>query len=180
MKKLITLITILAVFVLSASSQETTKTVPSVDIKTLSGESFNTSDISNDGPIFLSFWATWCKPCIKELIAIDENYVDWQDETGLKVYAVSIDDSKSMNRVAPFVNGRAWEFEILMDSNSEFKKAMNVINVPHSFILDKNGKIVWQHTSYAPGDEIEIYEIIKKLAEEDAASEKSEVKKEEK
>ena len=145
-------------------AQEKTNKLPSVDIKTLTGETFNTSQILNDGPIFVSFWATWCKPCIKELIAVNENYIDWQDETGLKVYAISIDDTKSMSRVAPFVNGRAWDFEVLLDSNSDFKRAMNVINVPHSFILDKTGKVVWQHTSYSPGDEDEIYEIIKKLS----------------
>lgn len=155
---------ILFLFSFSLSAQEGNSELPSVDIKTLEGETFNTSEITNDGPIFLSFWATWCKPCIKELIAIDENYIDWQDETGLKVYAISIDDTKSMSRVAPFVNGRAWEFEVLLDVNSDFKRAMNVINVPHSFILDKESKIVWQHTSYSPGDEDEIYEIITKLA----------------
>jgi len=145
-------------------SQKSVNELPSVDIKTLKGETFNTSEIYNEGPIFLSFWATWCKPCIKELIAIDENYIDWQEELGLKVYAVSIDDTKSTSRVAPFINGRAWEFEVLLDVNSDFKRAMNVINVPHSFILDKNGKVVWQHSSYSPGDEDEIYEILKKVA----------------
>lgn len=148
----------------SFSQEKQTNKLPSVDIKTLTGETFNTSSISNDGPIFISFWATWCKPCIKELIAVNENYIDWQEETGLKVYAISIDDTKSTSRVAPFVNGRAWDFEVLLDVNSDFKRAMNVINVPHSFILDKNGKVVWQHTSYSPGDEDEIYEIIKKVA----------------
>lgn len=164
---LISLITVIAFS--GGFAQEEKKTeLPSVDIKTLTGETFNTSNIKNpDGPIFLSFWATWCKPCIKELIAVDENYADWQDELGLKVYAVSIDDTKSMSRVAPFVNGRAWEFKILLDPNSDFKRAMNVINVPHSFILDKNGKIIWQHNSYSPGDEDEIYEILKKAAEEE-------------
>jgi len=169
MKKIAILSAFLIGFLTSGFSQNNEKTeLPSVNIKTLAGETFNTSDIKNpEGPIFLSFWATWCKPCIKELIAVDENYVDWQKETGLKVYAVSIDDSKSMSRVAPFVNGRAWEFEILLDSNSDFKRAMNVINVPHSFILDKNGKIIWQHNSYSPGDEDEIYKIIKKASEEE-------------
>lgn len=164
---LISLITVIAFS--DSFAQEGKKTeLPSVDIKTLTGETFNTSNIKNpDGPIFLSFWATWCKPCIKELIAVNENYADWQDELGLKVYAVSIDDTKSMSRVAPFVNGRAWEFKILLDPNSDFKRAMNIINVPHSFILDKTGKIIWQHNSYSPGDEDEIYEILKKAAEEE-------------
>ncbi len=165
MKSVSILIISLFSFIAGFSQNETKSELPSVDIKTLTGETFNTSNIKNpDGPIFLSFWATWCKPCIKELIAVDENYADWQEETGLKVYAVSIDDAKSMSRVAPFVNGRAWEFEILLDPNSDFKRAMNVINVPHSFILDKNGKIIWQHNSYSPGDEDEIYKVIKKAA----------------
>jgi len=144
--------------------QESSTTLPSIDLKTITGETFNTSEIKNDGPILLSFWATWCKPCIKELMAIDENYIDWQDETGFKVVAVSIDDTKSQARVTPFINSRGWEYDILLDPNSDFKRAMNVTNIPHSFILDKDGNVVWQHVGYAPGDEEEVYEIIKKLA----------------
>lgn len=167
MNKIVFYFSLFSIILFSGTSfaQNSQPDIPAVDIKTLSGETFNTMSISNDGPIFLSFWATWCKPCVQELMAINENYIDWQEETGLKVYAVSIDDTKSCNRVAPFVNGKAWDFEVLLDINSDFKRAMNVINVPHSFILDKTGKIIWQHTSYSPGDEDEIYEIIKKAAE---------------
>lgn len=149
-------------------AQENERKLPNVTVKTLSGEDFNTSEIQNDGPIFISFWATWCKPCIKELIAIDENYLDWIDETGVKVYAVSIDDSKSSSRVAPFVNGKAWEFEILLDANSDFKRAMNVVDVPHAFLLDKKGNIVWEHTSYSPGDEEKLHELLVKLANDES------------
>ncbi len=139
--------------------------LPSIDVKTLDGKTFNTENISNDGkPVIISFWATWCKPCVKELSAVNEVYEDWQDETGVKLYAVSIDDTRSMNRVAPFVNGKAWEYEVLLDPNSDFKKAMNVINVPHTFLLDGNGKIVWKHTGYAEGDEEELYEKVVKLS----------------
>lgn len=146
-------------------SQTNSFKLPSIDVTTLDGKKFNTSDIKNDGkPIIIDFWATWCKPCVMELNAIDENYEDWQKETGVKVYAVSIDDSKSMNRVAPFINSKGWEYIVLLDPNSDFKRAMNVINVPHTFLIDSTGTVVYQHTTYADGDGDMLYKMIKKIA----------------
>jgi len=165
MKKIVFLLAL--VFSLnSIFAQENTANsdIKAVDIKDLNGANFNTSEIKNDGPIVIDFWATWCKPCIKELMAIDEDFVDLQEETNVKIYAISIDDSKSTAKVAPFVNGKAWEFEVLLDENSDFKRAMGVINVPHTFVFDKNGKLMWQHSSYNEGDENELYEVIKKVA----------------
>jgi peroxiredoxin len=139
--------------------------IPSVDLKTIDGKKFNTSQIQNDGkPIIIDFWATWCKPCIMELNSIAEKYDEWQKETGVVLYAVSIDDSKSVSRVAPFVNTKGWDFIVLLDPNSDFKRAMNVINIPHIFIIDGNGKIVEQYTTYAEGNENKIYETLKKIS----------------
>lgn len=141
--------------------------IPSVNLKTIDGKNFNTSELNSIGkPIILNFWATWCKPCIKELNAISEHYADWQKETGVVLYAISIDDSKSISRVAPFVNTKGWEYVVLLDQNSDFKRAMNVINVPHSFIIDKKGNIVYQHTTYAEGDENKLFEVLKKISKE--------------
>lgn len=138
--------------------------VPPVVVQSLNGQKVNTSTWSNNGkPFVIDFWATWCAPCKRELSAINDVYPDWQKETGVKLIAVSIDDARSMNRVAPYVNGQAWDYEVYLDPNSDLKRALNVNNVPHTFLVDGNGNIVWQHNNYEPGDENLLYEQIKKL-----------------
>lgn len=161
MKKFsILFITLFAVIAVQAQHK-----LPSANVKTLKGEVVNTNTLNNDGkPMIISFWATWCKPCIRELMTINDEYEDWQEETGVKLIAISIDDARTMNKVAPFVNGKGWEYEVYIDSNADFKRAMNVNNVPHTFLLNGDGEVVWQHNSYAPGDEEELYENVVKLS----------------
>ncbi|MCK9303367.1 MAG: TlpA disulfide reductase family protein [Bacteroidales bacterium] len=147
---------------------EMVKTLPSVNIKTIDGKTFNASDIcsgENAGhPIIISFWALWCKNCIKELNAINDVYEDWQDETGVILYAVSIDDAQRNANVKSFANSKGWEYELLLDANQDFKRAMNVGNIPHTFVLNGKGEVVWQHTSYFDGAENELFEAVKQAA----------------
>ncbi len=154
----------LAVFS-SQSALSQAKRLPAVQVSDMNGKAVDASSFSNDGkPVFITFWATWCKPCINELDAIQENIEEWKTETGVRVIAVSIDDARSKSRVPTMVSGRNWDCEIMLDENSNLKRALNVTNPPHAFILDKDGNIVWEHNAYQPGDEDYYLEILKKLA----------------
>ena len=160
MKKILTSLLLLV----STISFAQIKNLPNVDVKKIDGSSFNFKNIDNNGnPIVISFWATWCKPCTKELNNIAEVYEDWQDETNVKLVAVSIDDRRSQSKVAPYVNSSGWEYEIYIDPNSDLKRAMGVSTVPHTFLLDKNKQIIWQHRGYVEGDEYELFDEILKL-----------------
>jgi cytochrome c biogenesis protein CcmG, thiol:disulfide interchange protein DsbE len=166
MRNFILLISV-ALFTIGVYGQSEEKSLfllPEVNIKNLNGEPFNTKDISNDGkPVIMTFWATWCKPCMKEHDALNELYSDWADETGVKIYAVSIDNARSSRQVLPMVNGKNWEFDVLLDPNGDLKRAMNVNIPPHTFIIDGNKNVVWQHIGYLEGDEMEYIEIVEKL-----------------
>jgi cytochrome c biogenesis protein CcmG/thiol:disulfide interchange protein DsbE len=160
-----TIFTGLLTIFLAVSFAQEKSSVPSVLIKTLDNQNFDTKNIDNDeNPIIISFWATWCSPCKRELNTIAEDYLDWVDETGVKLIAVSIDDSRNMAKVAPYVNGQSWEYDVYIDPNGDLKRAMNVNNVPHTFLLNGKKEIVWQHNSYAPGDEDELFELVQKLS----------------
>lgn len=133
---------------------------PDMILSDLDGNKVDIKAMSQDGPVAISFWATWCGPCMLELNAINEVIDDWVEETGVKFYAISIDDSKTVNRVRPMVNGKGWDFNILLDTNNELKRMLNFSTPPFSLVV-KNGEIVYQHLGYQPGAEDEFFEKIK-------------------
>ena len=170
MQKLILSFLLLSLFSFTSSSGDGDK-IPSVTVKKLDGSKINSSTFSNNGkPIIISFWATWCTPCKKELNAIQENFSDWVKETGVKLIAISIDDARSTGKVITEVKTKGWDFEVYLDENSDFKRAMNVNNVPHTFLVDGKGNIVWSHNSYTEGDEEQLFENVKKLAKGETLS----------
>ncbi|WP_299106592.1 TlpA disulfide reductase family protein [uncultured Winogradskyella sp.] len=162
MKKLI-LIFCLGLFSFNATAQND---LPNVDLTSMEGKTLNLKDaINKDGITIVSLWATWCVPCLKELDAINDVYEEWQDETDVELLAVSVDDSRTVKRVKSLVNGKDWDYTVLLDTNSELKRALNASSIPLT-ILVKDGKIVYEHSGYSPGAESELFEKIKELSKD--------------
>ena len=142
-----------------------TAQIPAVTVENSKGETFNTKTLLKEGtPMIISFWSTSCKPCIRELDAIYDALPDWLEEARFKVVAVSTDDSRLLAKAKSFAEGRGWgeDFTLLFDKNQDFMRAMNVSVVPHVFVVDAAGKIIYSHTSYVPGNEVELFKAIKK------------------
>lgn len=138
--------------------------MPNIELNAISGESVNLSTDFNevDKLYVFSFWATWCAPCINELEAMHKKYATWKESLNVEIIAVSIDDSKTQKRVKPFLKGKGWTYNVLLDSNQELKRALSIVNVPYTIVV-KNSKIVYVSNGYSQGSEEELFNKLKEL-----------------
>ena len=144
-------------FILSVNAQEN---IPNITLKTISGKSIESSDILNDQEFsIISFWATWCIPCINELDAINELYDSWNENYRIQVVAISTDDARSKKRVRPMVSGKNWAFDVYLDTNQNFKRSLNISGIPHT-IIAYGSKIIHRRIGYSPGEEKDLLKII--------------------
>ncbi|MEI6311127.1 MAG: TlpA disulfide reductase family protein [Bacteroidota bacterium] len=141
----------------------TEKSMPNITLSDINGKKVNVAELAKSGKVVVfSFWATWCIPCKKELTEINKVYEDWQKKYNVEVIAISIDDSRATAKVKTYVNGEGWDYQVLLDVNSDLKRAMGIQSVPYTAVVDKTGNIVYEHNSYVEGDELELE---KKIAE---------------
>ena len=163
MKKFLFIFTL----VLFAAAHKVSAQLPAVTLKTMDGKTVSTDTLRNNGkPFIVDFFATWCKPCNRELDAVSEVYQDWQDETGVRIFAVSIDQGQNINKVKPLVDSHNWDYDVLLDPNGDFKRALGIQMIPYVLICDGKGNIVYKHNGYADGDEEELIAKVRELIKE--------------
>lgn len=159
MKKIFLPLIFCVIAVVSASAA-----LPSVKLETLKGQQIDASALGVDGhPVIVSFFATWCKPCMRELTAIEQVYEDWQDETGVELVAISIDKAQDADKVRSLVASHDWPYTVLLDSNMELARTLGIQSIPFVVLLDGNGKVVYTHSGYQDGGEAELFEQIKAI-----------------
>ena len=136
--------------------------LPKITLKSIEGKNISLDTLSNaNKPIIISFFATWCKPCNRELSAISEVYADWQAQTGVKLVAISIDEAQNVHKVKPLVDANGWPYEVLLDPNGELRRALGVQLIPYVLVIDGNKNIVFKHNGYTDGAEEELFEKVK-------------------
>lgn len=120
-------------------------------------------DFSEKDKVYIfSFWATWCAPCINELDEMNDLQDEWKKSLNFEIVAVSVDDSRTQKRVKPLINGKDWQYRVLLDTNQDFKRALSIVNVPYTIVV-KNNKIVHIQNGYTPGSETELFQKLKSL-----------------
>ena len=154
------LMTFLFTFTLSVFPQD--NTAPDFNLPDMDGKNYQLSENTGKGPILINFWATWCIPCRAEMKKLKDIYKDYHDQ-GLEILSISIDDTKTVNKVKGFVKTNRYPFTILLDTNSEVFQLYQGSNPPQTVLIDQNGKIAYTHTGYRKGDEIKLAEEIAKL-----------------
>lgn len=159
MKKLLTI-----VFLFVGITAFSQKQMPNVSLSDLEGKkvSVATDFMEKDKLYIFSFWATWCTPCINELDEMNDVQDTWKKSLAVEIIAVATDDSRTQKRIKPLVNGKGWDYTILLDSNQELKRALGIVNIPYTVVI-KNGVIVHIQNGFVPGSDSELFEKLKAL-----------------
>lgn len=164
MKRFLTLVIALWATVVSAELRG--QSLPNVRVQDASGKTISIrSLLEGEKPLVLTFWSTTCKPCMKELDALTEEFADWNEEQPFLLYAVSTDDTRSLARAKALPAGKGWDaFPFLFDVNQDLMRALNISSIPHLVIYTPDGKLHYSHVGYMPGDEDTLFEEVKKAS----------------
>ncbi len=162
MKKLLLSLILL---VLASSQMTAQDALPHTEVRTLKNKKVAFNSLFEDGKVTLvSFWATWCVPCKKEIANVKELMPEWKEEIDFNFMTVSVDDSRSSAKVASYAAAQRWDFPTYLDPNNDLKRSLNFQTVPFSMIVDGEGKVVYMHNGYEEGAENELFAKLKEVA----------------
>jgi len=155
------------------------KKAPEFTLPNLDGDDVTLSELLEDGPVIVDFWATWCKPCIKAFPDLQELFDKYRN-CGLKVLAISIDGPKSMSRVGSLIKSKGNTFEVLLDPGQKVARKFHVTSVPRTVLVNTDGTIAYAVTGYRPKNHEELEAAVATLLPGDCPEEEVSEENEEK
>lgn len=150
-------------FALTTAFVASAQQLPDVHVENAEGKTTSTRELTGRKPLIISFWSLACKPCIQELNAINDQIDEWREVADFDVVAVSVDDVRMKAAAKAKSRSFGWDFICLFDENQTLKRAMNVSLTPQSFVVDREGNIVFSHSGYTPGSEQLLLDKVKEL-----------------
>ncbi len=119
---------------------------------TLDGQQFN-QDALKGQVTLITFWATWCGPCLQELPYFSKYYEKLSGK-GVNIVAIATDGPETAAQVTSLVKQRGFKFPVVHDASGAIANTLNPRgNNPFGLLIDKSGKVAYRHEGYAPGDE---------------------------
>lgn len=162
---LLTFMLIVSLPILAQDEEDLTgRKAPNFKLINLDGKYIELNKETGNGPILLSFWATWCKPCLEEMAEYNKIYDQYKDK-GFTLLAISTDAEKSVAKVKPYIKSKGYNFTVLLDTNNEVARKYYAQQMPYTILIDKNGNIVYSHLGYMKGDEQKVEKLISELLE---------------
>ncbi len=162
MKKIAFLLIVCISFIFAAEAEGEYPDAPDFTLEDIDGNTVCLDSLLANGPVFMSYWALWCKMCIKELDAL-KPYYDEFDSLGINLLAISQDKARAVPKVKPFALSHKWRYVVVLDPDNIMRDLYHVQAMPTAFIIDKNKKIIFTHQGYKPGDEEIIVETMREL-----------------
>jgi cytochrome c biogenesis protein CcmG, thiol:disulfide interchange protein DsbE len=130
-------------------------------LQDLEGNDVTLSKLLEKGPVFMSFWATWCSPCKEEMKKINDVYEKYKSQ-GFTYLAINQDNQKSVSKVKSFVTSQSYNFPVVFDSDKRvFEAYSGRDEMPYALFIGKNKEILSVHTGFKSGDEAKIEEEVK-------------------
>ena len=139
--------------------KEEYRDLPNVKIKSLKGKKISTKKILKEKYTIMSFWATWCVPCLKEMKELDILHHKYKDEN-FQVVGISVDDSKTIKKIKTTLKSKKISYPVYLDTEQKFFGKFNTEALPFSILVSPDGEILWEHSGYIPGDEKEMEAVI--------------------
>lgn len=131
------------VFAMAARPPVVGTPAPNFELPDLKGEKVSLSHYRGR-IVLLNFWATWCKPCVKEMPAMQKVYDDLRDH-GFVVLAIN--ELEDEQRVRAHIADHGHTFPVLLDDDNRVANMYGVRGLPVSVFVDETGRV----TDYVTG-----------------------------